>query len=87
MAQPHNRRFCGRFSPALTYQGLPDKTLSPISRMTLSMGRMLVSYALYLVYNRQSNPKAEKLRRKIIQMDPDCVLATRGTAVVTPRGV
>ena len=69
------------------YQGLPDKTLSPISRMTLSMGRMLVSYALYLVYNRHSNPKAEKLRRKIIQMDPDCVLATRGIAVVAPRGV
>jgi DNA-binding transcriptional MerR regulator len=59
------------------YQELPDKNLSAISRMNLSRGRLLISYALYLVYRDQNHPNAEKMRRRIIQMDPDCVLANR----------
>ena len=59
------------------YQELPDKNISAISRMNLARGRLLVSYALYLVYRDQNHPNAEKMRRKIVQIDPDCVLANR----------
>jgi DNA-binding transcriptional MerR regulator len=59
------------------YQSIPSKGLSALSKMSLAIGRILATYALYLVYRRHHRPKAEQLRRKIIQMDPHGVLATR----------
>ncbi|MBZ5610443.1 MAG: MerR family transcriptional regulator [Acidobacteriia bacterium] len=59
------------------YQSISDKGLSPLSKMSLAMGRILAAYALFLVYRRHRHPKAEQLRRKIIQMDPHGVLAAR----------
>jgi DNA-binding transcriptional MerR regulator len=61
------------------YQSLPEQGLSPLSKMSLGMGRILAAYALYLVYRRHHHPKTEQLRRKIIQMDPHGVLATRAS--------
>ena len=59
------------------YQSITDKDLRPLSKISLAMGKMLAAYALYLVYRRHKHPKTEQLRRKVIQMDPDGVLATR----------
>jgi DNA-binding transcriptional MerR regulator len=63
------------------YLELPDKNISAISKMNLARGRLLVAYALYLVYRDHNHANAEKMRRKIVQMDPDCVLANRDTTV------
>ncbi len=59
------------------YQSVSDRGLSPLSKMSLAMGRILAAYALFLVYRRHRHPKTEQLRRKIIQMDPHGVLAAR----------
>jgi hypothetical protein len=45
--------------------------------MSLAMGRILAAHALYLVYRRHHHSKTEQMRRKVIQMDPHGVLATR----------
>lgn len=66
------------------YQALPDKNISAISRMNLSRGRLLVAYALYLIYRDHQHPGTEKMRRKIIQTDPDCVLADHNAATAPP---
>jgi hypothetical protein len=59
------------------YQAIPDKSLTLLSRLGLAIGRTLAAYALYQVYRRDNHPKAEQLRRKIVQMDPHCVIAGR----------
>lgn len=59
------------------YAAIPDKGLSTLSRIGLVMGRTLAAYALFLVYERAGSPKAEPLRRKIIQVDPHSVLFAR----------
>jgi hypothetical protein len=59
------------------YQSISDKGLTALSKMSLAMGQILAAYALYLLYRRQHHPKTEQLRRKVIQMDPHGVLATR----------
>jgi DNA-binding transcriptional MerR regulator len=59
------------------YQSIAGKGLPILSRISLAMGKMLAAYALYLIYRRHRDPKTEKLRRKIIQMDPHGALATR----------
>jgi DNA-binding transcriptional MerR regulator/tetratricopeptide (TPR) repeat protein len=59
------------------YQSIPAKGLSALSKMSLAIGKILATYALYLVYRRHHRPRAEQLRRKIVQMDPHGVLATR----------
>jgi DNA-binding transcriptional MerR regulator len=59
------------------YQAIPDKSLTLLSRLGLAIGRALAAYALYQVYRRDNHPKAEQLRRKIVQMDPHCVIAGR----------
>lgn len=59
------------------YQAISDKGLSPLSKMSLAMGRILAAHALYLVYRRHHHSKTEQMRRKVIQMDPHGVLATR----------
>ncbi len=61
----------------LEYQSIPTKDLSALSKMGLAVGKMLAAYALYLVYSRCHHPKTEQLRRKIVQMDPHGILATR----------
>jgi hypothetical protein len=38
---------------------------------------MLAAYSLYLVYRRHRHPKTGQLLRRVIQMDPDSVLANR----------
>ena len=63
------------------YQAIPDRSLSLLSRLGLAIGRALATYALYQVYRRDNHPKAEQLRRKIVQMDPHCVIAGRSVAV------
>jgi DNA-binding transcriptional MerR regulator len=60
------------------YQSIPDRPLSPLSKMSLAVGKILTAYALHLTYRRQQDPKAEKLRLQIIRMDPHCILAARG---------
>jgi DNA-binding transcriptional MerR regulator len=59
------------------YQSIPAKGLSVLSKMSLATGKILATYALYLVYRRHHRPRAEQLRRKIVRMDPHGVLATR----------
>ena len=59
------------------YQSISEKQLPPLSKMNLAVGKILAAYALYLAYRRHQDSKAEKLRRKIVQMDPHSVLATR----------
>lgn len=63
------------------YMAIPEKGLGTLSRISLTMGRVLAAYALYMVYDRGGNLKAEALRKKIIQMDPNAVLFSRGAGV------
>ena len=60
------------------YQSIPDKPMSPLTKMSLAVGKILAAYALHIAYRRQQNPKADKFRLQIVRMDPQCVLATRG---------
>lgn len=59
------------------YQSLPSKELSALSKISLAVGKILASYALHLLYQRHHDPRAEQIRRKIAQMDPNGVLAKR----------
>jgi DNA-binding transcriptional MerR regulator len=59
------------------YQSLSSKELSALSKISLAVGKILAAYALHLVYRRHHDPRAEQVRRKIAQMDPNGVLATR----------
>jgi tetratricopeptide (TPR) repeat protein len=59
------------------YQSISDRQSSPLSKMNLAVGKILAAYALHLAYRRQQSPKAEQLRRKIVQIDPHSVLAKR----------
>ncbi len=59
------------------YQSIPEKDLSRLSRIRLTMGKLLAAYALYLVYRRQHHPRTQEIRRSIVQMDPYGVLAQR----------
>ncbi|MBX9603494.1 MAG: MerR family transcriptional regulator [Bryobacteraceae bacterium] len=60
------------------YMAIPDKGLGTLGRISLTMGRVLAAYALYMVYQRAGSLKADALRKKIIQMDPHAVLFARG---------
>lgn len=59
------------------YQEIPEKNLELLSRIGLAIGRSLAAYALYLVYRRDNHPKAQQLLRKVVQIDPQCLLAGR----------
>jgi len=59
------------------YQSISSKQLSPLGRMNLAGGKILAACALYREYCRQQDPKALQLRRKIMQMDPQSLLAAR----------
>ncbi len=59
------------------YQAIPDRGRSILSRISLAMGRILAAYALYLVYERQRDPKSEGLRRSIVAMDSHSALTNR----------
>ncbi len=62
------------------YQAISDRGRSVLSRINLAMGRILTMYALYLVYERQQNPKSEQLRRSIVAMDAHSALTNRRPA-------
>jgi len=49
---------------------LSPKELSRLSNISLAVGKILAAYALHLVYRRHHDPRAERVRRKIAQMDP-----------------
>ena len=66
------------------YQAIPDRGRSVLSRISLAMGRILTMYALYLVYERQQDPRNEQLRRSIVAMDAHSALTNRRPA--RPRG-
>jgi tetratricopeptide (TPR) repeat protein len=59
------------------YELTSDKGLSILSRISLATRKMLAAYSLYLVYRRHRHPKTGQLLRRVIQMDPDSVLANR----------
>lgn len=59
------------------YLSIHQNDLSALSKMGLAVGKMLAAFALHLVYRRHHDPRAERIRRKIVQADPHCVLATR----------
>jgi DNA-binding transcriptional MerR regulator len=59
------------------YQSIPEKELSRLSRIRLTMGKLLAAYALYLVCRRHHHPRTQEIRRSIVQMDPYGVLAQR----------
>jgi DNA-binding transcriptional MerR regulator/tetratricopeptide (TPR) repeat protein len=63
------------------FHSLPDKQLTVLTRISLSMARMFSAYALYLVRERQHHPDAERLRRQIVQADPNGVLAARSARI------
>jgi DNA-binding transcriptional MerR regulator/tetratricopeptide (TPR) repeat protein len=67
------------------YESISDKNLSVLGRIGLALGKLLAAYALYLVYRREQHPKAELLRRKIVQMDPQCVLAAHSVHTLGTR--
>jgi hypothetical protein len=59
------------------YQSIAEKELSRLSRIRLTMGKLLAAYALYLVYRRHHHPRTQEVRRSLVQMDPYGVLAQR----------
>lgn len=59
------------------YESIPEKELSRLSRIRLTMGKLLAAYALYLVYRRRRHPRTQEIRRQIVQLDPYRVLAQR----------
>ena len=65
------------------YESIPERGRSVLSRISLTMGRILAMYALYLVYDRHQHPRAEDLRCSIIQMDPHSALANRPVTPLT----
>ena len=59
------------------YESIPERGRSILSRINLTMGRILAMYGLYLVYRRHQHSKTEELLRRIIQMDPHSALTHR----------
>jgi DNA-binding transcriptional MerR regulator len=59
------------------YAAIPERGLGVLSRLGLAMGRTLAAYALLVSYERVRSPKAEPLRRSLMQIDPESVLCTR----------
>ena len=59
------------------YESIPERGRSVLSRISLTMGRLLAMYALYLVYRRHQHSKTEELLSSIIRMDPHSALTHR----------
>lgn len=59
------------------FSAMPDRRLSVLGKISLTMARMYVTYALYLVREQNRDPKAPRLLKEIARMDPDCLLVTR----------
>lgn len=59
------------------FSAMPERRLSVLGKISLTMARMYVTYALYLVREQNKDPKAPRLLKEIARMDPDCLLVTR----------
>ena len=58
---------------------IKERGLPLLSRISLAMARMFVTYSVYLVREKQGHPSASKLRAEIIAADPDGILAARSS--------
>jgi len=58
---------------------LKDRGLSVLGKISLAMARMFIAYALYVIRDREHHPDAAKLRREILAIDPNGVLAARSS--------
>ena len=59
------------------FSSIRDRGLSVLGRISLAMARMFVTYALYVIRQRQGHRDAVGLRREILSIDPNGVLAAR----------
>lgn len=67
------------------FAALPDRSLTPLAKISLAMSKMYSTYALYLVRHQQNHPKANQLLKEITKLDPDCVLAGRAGSDAATR--
>ena len=59
------------------FRSIRENKLGLLSRVSLAMSRMFVTYGLYLVRLHAGRKDAAPLLREISAMDPDCVAASR----------
>jgi len=56
---------------------MKERGLTVLGRISLATARMFVAYALYLIREKEGHKDAARLRREILAIDPDGVLAAR----------
>lgn len=65
--------------------GIRERGLPVLSRISLAMARMFVTYSVFLVREKQGHPSAGKLRAEIVAADPDGILAARSTKAAVKK--
>lgn len=63
----------------------PVKGLSKLSRISLERARLFAAYALFVVLEQRGDARAAKLKKQVLDADPDCLLAQRAPAARKKR--
>lgn len=69
------------------FKEIAGRPRSALGRASLAIARLYAAFSLYLLRQRDGHPNAERLRREILRMDPNNILAARHSRLADRKAV